>query len=406
MRALALLRRNPDFRRFYLANLISSGGDWFALIPLLALLHRLTGTGLYGGLVLTADTLVFALLSPYAGTLADRVDRKRIVVVAEVVSVGFVLLLLLVDASTPWLGVVGIGGVAAAKAFAQPAGGAATPNLVPLEDLALATVMNGIAWGSMLAVGAALGGLLSAVAGTSVCFLVDAASFVLSALLVQRCRTSFQATRVEREHPGFRVAIGEAYRYARADRVVLALLTAKPGIAFANGALVLFPLLATDVFGVGEGGLGLMYAARGLGVLLGPLALGSGGRERANPFIVLAVGSASCGLLYLGVSVTPWFALALLLITLAHLGGGSNYAVTTYGLQRRVPDQVRGRILSADAMIVTFAIAVNQAVAGALSDIVPTRPLVAGFAGASVAYAAVWFVATRSLRNAPVESGV
>ncbi|MCW2598593.1 MAG: bacE [Frankiales bacterium] len=403
---LDLLRRNRDFRRVFLSSLVTSGGDWFALIPLLALLRDLTHSGLAGGLVLAADTAVFALLSPYAGTLADRLDRRRIIVVCEGLCAGLALLLLAVDSrSTVWVAVVAVGGIAAAKAFATPATAAATPNLVPPQDLALANVMNGVAWGSMLAVGAALGGIATALFGTSTCFVIDAVSFVLSALLVARCRVPFQQQRETGEHPGFRDALHEALTFARSDRSVLALLAAKPGVAFANGALVLFPLLAVDVFHVGATGIGLLYAARGVGALIGPLLLGRRGRGGAAMWWVLAAAMTSCGLLYVIVASAPVFWVAVLLVAVAHLGGGANWTISTYGLQQRVPDRVLGRISSADFMIVTLVIALNQVVAGLLSEAVGTRLLVGAFGAASMAYAAVWLTGTRNLRRTPLETG-
>lgn len=403
--ALDLLRRNGDFRRVFLSSLVTSGGDWFALIPLLALLHDLTGSGLYGGLAFAADTAVFALLSPYAGTVADRLDRRRVIVVTEALCIGFALLLLLVDHGTESVSLLAVSGIAAAKAFATPAAAAATPNLVPAQDLALANVMNGVAWGSMLAVGAALGGLATAAFGVSTCFVIDAVSFAVSALLVARCRTPFQQPRETGAQPRFRQAAHEAVAFARSDRAVLALLAVKPGVAFANGALVLFPLLADGVFHVGSAGLGLLYAARGLGALSGPLLLGRRGRQGAVMWFVLAGGMVSCGLFYLLVACAPWFGLALLLVVLAHLGGGANWTVSTYGLQKRVPDRVLGRISSADFMIVTLVIALNQVVAGVLSEVVGTRLLIGAFGAATVVYALGWFAGTRSLRQVPSTAG-
>lgn len=399
--ALALLRREPDFRRTFLASLVSGGGDWFALIPLLALLQQLTGGGLAGGAVLAADTAVFALLSPYAGTVADRVDRRRLMVGCELVSAVLALTLLLVRGTgTIWVAVVAFAGLAAAKAFVEPAGSSAQPNLVGRADLPLASVMNGTAWGSMLAVGAALGGLSAAAFGIRVCFLLDAASFLVSALLLIRCRRPFQQERGARAAAGFRADVREAVAFARSDARVLALLTAKPGVGFANGALVLFPLLAAEVFHVGEAGLGLLYAARGLGALLGPLLLGRRGRDPGSLLWLIGGCIAACGALYVGVAVAPVFAVALVLVALAHVGGGANWTSSSYGLQVLVPDRVRGRVSSTDFMLCTLVIAANQAVAGALSEVVPTRVLVAAFGGATVAYAGCWLLATRSLRRA------
>ena len=397
--ALDLLRREPDFRRTFCSSLISAGGDWFALIPLLALLHQLTGGGLWGGLVLACDTAVFALLSPYAGTVADRVDRRVLIVACEGASAGLVLLLLLVRTpGTVWVSLVAIGGVAAAKAFTQPASSAAQPSLVDAKDLALANVLNGSAWGSMLAVGAALGGLAAAAFGPRTCFLIDSVSFVLSALLVARCRRPFQRPRESHDHAGFRADVAEAVRYARSQPRVLALLFAKPGVGLANGALVLFPLLSDGVFHAGALGLGLLYAARGLGAFTGPLLLARGDR----PLVVLPACVAGCGLLYVLVGLAPAFWVVLLLVTLAHVGGGANWTVSSYGLQRLVPDAVLGRISSADYMLVTLVIAVSQAVSGVLSETVPTRLLTSAFGAAAVLYALGWLLATRTLRRDPL----
>ena len=107
---LDLLRREQDFRRTYLAQLIALGGDWFAVIPLLVLLPQLTGTGVWGAAVLAVDTLVFALVGPYAGTVVDRLDRRRVIVVANTVAgVAALLLVLVQTATTAWIALVAIG---------------------------------------------------------------------------------------------------------------------------------------------------------------------------------------------------------------------------------------------------------------------------------------------------------
>ena len=396
--SLGLLRRAPDFRRTYLATLVSLGGDWFAVVPLLVLLPRLTGGGLAGGLVLAADTAVFALLSPYAGTVADRLDRRRLLVACDLASAACVLVLLLVDsAGTASLAVVAIGGVAAAKAFAQPAAQAALPNLVDRADLRLANVLTGTAWGSMLAVGAALGGLGAAVLGPRACFVVDAVSFLISAALISRCRRPFQQDRPVAAG-GFRAGVREAVGYARSEPRVLALLGAKPGVAFANGALVLFPLLTADVFGVGGLGVGLLFAARGLGALLGPLLLGSRARDDADLHRLLALSVVGCGLAYVAVGLAPAFWLVLVLVTFGHIGGGANWVGSTYGLQAVVPDAVLGRVASADLMLVTLAVAGNQVVAGLLSGAVDPRLLTSCFGAASIVYGALWWLGTTSVR--------
>ena len=179
-----LLRREKDFRRTYLAQLIALGGDWFALIPLLILLPELTGSGRWGAMLLATDTLVFALVAPYAGTVVDRTDRRRVIVVSNTVAGLAALLLVFVRSeATAWIAFLAIGIVASAKSFTQPAATAALPNLVDPEDLATATVLNGASWGTMLAVGAALGGLVAGTLGVTACFLIDAFLLLTAAAL-------------------------------------------------------------------------------------------------------------------------------------------------------------------------------------------------------------------------------
>jgi MFS family permease len=269
---LDLLRRERDFRRTYLAQLVALGGDWFAIIPLLVLLPELTGTGLWGAGVLAVDTLVFALAGPYAGTVVDRLDRRRVIVVANTVAGLAALLLVLVRTeATAWIALVAIGIVAGAKAFAQPAGAAAVPNLVDPDDLATATVLSGASWGTMLAVGAALGGLVAGTLGSTVCFVLDAVLLLgAAALTASTTRPFSDPTAAVRPRRAVREDVGEALGYAWRDHRVLALLTCKSGPAFGNGALALFPLYGAAAFGLGPLGIGLMYSARGVGAQVGP----------------------------------------------------------------------------------------------------------------------------------------
>lgn len=395
---LQLLKEEGDFRRVYVSQLISLGGDWFAVIPLLSLLARLTGGGLYGGLTLAVDTLFFALLVPYAGTVADRLDRRRIMVIADLASAVLVLMLLLVRSeATAFVALPAIGGVAVAKAFYSPASGAAVPNLVPREDLSKATVLSGAAWGTMLAVGAAMGGLVALAIGERWCFVIDAASFLLSAWLTARTTKPFSQPREEdHRQPSVVEDIRETVEYARADHRVLSLITCKMGVAFGNGTLALFPLFATRIYDVGSLGTGLFYSARGVGALVGPFVMRRFvARDERLLLPVLATSMMLFGISYLGFAVAPWFVLALVLVVLAHAGGGANWILSTYGLNAIVPDRVLGRVTSADYMLATLGISLSQVVAGVLSEQVSLRPLTAAFGGVVLVYAMVWRGAVR-----------
>ena len=400
---LDLLRRERDFRRAYAGQLIALGGDWFAIIPLLVLLPELTGTGVWGAAVLAVDTLVFALVGPYAGTVVDRLDRRRVIVVSNVVAgVAALLLLLVQSAATAWIALVAIGTVAAAKAFAQPAIAAALPNLVSREDLPTASVLSGASWGTMLAVGAGLGGLVSGTLGPEVCFALDAALLFGAAWLTGSTTRPFSDPSVPpRERRSVREDVGEALTYARRERPVLALLTCKAGPAFGNGALSLFPLFGAAAFGLGPLGIGLMYSARGLGALLGPLVTRRRATDVTRLYGLLACSMAVFGIGYLALAVAGQFWLVLVLLVVAHAGGGANWILSTFGLQATVPDALRGRVFSADYTLATLIIAGSQVVFGLLSDHVPARELLAASGAVVLLYSGCWYLATRSLRRTP-----
>lgn len=427
---LTVLIRNRDFRLLFFSEVILFGGDWFVMIPLLTLLPELTGSGLWGGLVLTADTGLLALLLPYAGTVADRVDRRRVMVVANLVGIVAVAALLFVRSSgTAWIAVAAVGSFAIAKAFYSPAASAALPNTVAPEDLATANALSGSAWGTMLVVGASLGGVVSAVVGPYACFGVTVVCLLASAFAVWRVRRPLQAVapifddalgppRVRQLHdgqppPGGMApdgaaaqanawsALVEAARYIRGRPRVAALVTVKSAVGLGNGVLVAFPLLATTVFRIGELGTGLLFAARGAGALIGPLLFRWVLKRPGLLLPGLALSMSLYGLAYLGVAATTWFWLALILVMIAHLAGGGNWVMSNFALQEEVPDALRGRVFATDMMIATLAVALSQLVAGIFVDHVSPRVVVAVCALVTVAYALVWRLWTLKIMPGP-----
>jgi MFS family permease len=405
---LRLLREEPDFRRVYLSQLISLGGDWFAMIPLLSLLLKLTGSPLWGALVLAADTLMIAVFSPYAGSVVDRVDRRRLMVVCDIASAGFIALLFLVrTGSTAWIALVALGGVAAVKAFYGPAGSATLPNLVPSGDLLTANSLTGSIWGVMLAVGASLGATVATLLSTDWCFAIDVFSFCASAVLISRVRKPCGGSHGAPVRRRVRDDIKEAVRFARRDNRMTRLLACKPATMLGNGILAFFPALGASVFHVGAIGVGLLYAARGVGAVMGPLAARRllAGQDRRFRYLTL-LAMLTFGLAYVGFAGTTWFPLAVLLVVVAHIGGSMNATLSSYALQAATPDTLRGRVMSADFMFSTLSLGLSQLLAAQLSGLMAARPASLAIAGVVVAYAAAWFTFSGALRGRLPRAGV
>jgi MFS family permease len=364
-----LLARNRDFRRLFLASVVSLAGDWFSYIAVAGLVTELTGRPGAAAFVYAATVLPVFLASPVAGMLADRFDRKRIIVIADLIRVPLALLLCVAAwEGSALLAYTAVIALAAGAAFSDPIASAATPNLVAPEELASAQSLMGAVWGSMLMVGAGIGGLVSDVFGRQTAFTIDAASFLISALLVAGIRRPMQEDRPATRDRG---SVGDAIRYVRGNALVLRLVLAKGGVSSANGIVGLLPAFGKGRFGATDIATGLLFAARGLGALLGPLiarfVVGATPGRRA----IIAVCGAStltyC-LIYTVFPLTEVFAIALVLVVLAHLGGGAQWSLSTYGLQRETPDQYRGRVLSLDYGLATLVIGASSIGAGLLAD--------------------------------------
>ena len=404
----SLLKRNPDFRRLYFASVISLGGDWFLLIALLGQVLTLTEQALMVAFVIAAQDLTYFLASPVAGVLVDRLDRRRLMIVCDIARAVLVLGFLFVQSEDQvWMLFVLLAATASFGAVFEPAASAALPNVVDERDLSTANALSGSLWGTMLAVGGALGGVVAGVFGRDVAIVVDSVSFVLSAILIVRVRRPFSQRRPAPEHrASVREDTVETVRYARRDHRVLALLTVKFGWGIAGGVLVLLPLLAIDRFDAGEIGLGMLMMARGVGALVGPFV----GRAVIGPrdhrlFGAIGGALAVFGVGYALLGLAPALVFAMGAVLLAHVGGGAQWTLSSYGLQRIVPDRIRGRIFAFDFMLVTLTFGLSSILTGWLADVIGPTPTALTMGSLALGWAVVWALLTTDVRRATMLEG-
>jgi predicted MFS family arabinose efflux permease len=403
--SLSLLRRNRDFRALFFASVISLGGDWFLWVAINGLIYVETGKAVYVGLAILAQEFAFFLASPIGGVLADRVDRRKLMIVCDLARAVICVAFLLVGRDTIWLAYVLLPLLAAFAAPFDPAFSAATPNVVDPEDLPAANALNGSLWGTMLAVGAGLGGIISAEFGADTAFIVNAVSFLVSAALLSSIRRRFSESRKEAvEHPSAIEATRETWRFARRDHRVLSLLAVKFGFGAAAGLLALIPVMAIEVFESGNVGFGILMASRGVGALIGPfLGHRIAGPSHRRLFPAIGLSLAVFGLGYMALGVAPSLAIAAVTICVAHLGGGSQWMLSTYGLQVLVPDHIRGRIFGFDYMLITLSLSLSAVVASAVADQIGAPKTVTILGGVALAWAGVWFVLSRGVRKTGLE---
>lgn len=402
---LALLRSNRDLRLVFFAQVVSFLGDWFVFVALVGYVDDATGSALLVSLVLVALSLPSFLASPLAGPLIDRVDRRRLLIVVSAAQAAAAAGLLLLSEDRVWVAFVFQAVVAALAAFVKPAIDAAVPNLVrDVGELRTANALFGSTWGVMVTVGAGLGGLFSQAFGRQAAVIADVATFVIAAALFALVRRPMQQHDPAHRTASARVRpladMGEAITVARNDPVILALMSSKATFAIGAGIVSQLAVLASEAFDSGDAGTGFLIAARGLGSGLGPLLAARWARGSLRRVLTIC-GWASIGFAasYTLAAWSPALVVALVFVALAHLGGGAQWTLSTFGLQQRVPDVVLGRVMSGDFAIVTLVLSVTSVTAGLVSGAVGVRWAITAFAAAAALAGAVYLVLTRTIRR-------
>ncbi|MBW3657139.1 MAG: MFS transporter [Actinobacteria bacterium] len=399
-----LIRRNADFRRLFLGSIVSFLGDWFALVAVAGLVKELTGREGATAWVFAAEVLPIFFLSPVAGVLADRMDRKRLMIASAVLRV--VPALGLVAASQlgqAWLAYVCVASISALAAFYEPIASAVLPNVVEEEDLSLAMTAFGSVWGTMLFVGAALGGAAAAAFGREASFLINAATFVVTAALLLRIRRPFNLGTVAA--PASVLShVTEVWDFVRPRKVTRAFMVTKSGVGVGNGIVGLLPVLAIDRYGAGDAGVGILLAGRGLGALVGPYIgrrlYGDDGR-RLVFWCGASIVAYAVAYLFLPLVTGLWVAAAL--IVFAHAGGGNQWISSTYGLQLTTPDAVRGRVMSLDFGLATLAMGLSAILAGVIAEVAGLDVAIWTLAVFAFLYGSGWLTWTRDLWRAEVD---
>jgi predicted MFS family arabinose efflux permease len=377
--ALATLRAEPAYARLLLGGFISGIGDWFNTVAILGLLLRLTDSPLAISVSLAIRWAPHVLLAPLTGALADRAPRKVIVVTCDLLSTLAALSFLLVsDASRIWIVWVGLTALVALSAFRSPASVGIIPAVVRPESLAGANALEGVSIGSMTILGAALGGVAATWFGPRPSFIINAVSFALSAILTVSVAIPRTLPSQTRGLATLREPLSLIRRSPPLQLIVALSIFVPLG---AGASQVLTPVYGARVFHAGDQGIGTLYAAIGVGYLLGGLVAP---RFAARPAQTMVVSLFASGIMEVALSQSPTLAIAALTqglfgVTLAVMN-------TYFGTiaMRETPPDVLGRISVIQEVINLSAIIPAALVAGALLNVMHARALGA-LAGATIA---------------------
>lgn len=424
---LDLLRDNRNYRFLWLGSVVSQFGDWFNLIASAALIASLTSSGAALSFLFLARFLPLFLFSPFAGVIADRYDRRYVMIASDLFRALTVLGLLLVrEADDVWLLYVLTVIQFALSSLFVPSRTAVLANVVKQERLVAANALDSLTWSTMLAFGAFIGGIVAAVFGVAEAFVMDALTFLLSAVLVSRISV------LVRDGEGKVEAVGvgpgavtaepvgprggwldflDGLRYLRGQPFILGLALVKAAGSLAWGAFdvvqvtyaeEIFPLNAPWITNLipeidaETATLGIIYAVIGLGTGFGPLLLRRWlGDEpmRLRWAISAGFGSLILGATWLSVAGSLGsFAAATLVRT---VGTGTIWVFSAAMLQMIVPDRVRGRVFAFEFAMLTLTQSFSILWAGQIGqDILGlgVRQIALSMSGVGVVVAILWLI--------------
>jgi MFS family permease len=358
-----LVRKNGNYRNLWFGQIISLLGDWFNLIASASLIATLTQSGVAVGSLFVVRMLAPFLISPLAGVFADRYNRKRLLITADISRAFIVLGFLFVrEPSQVWLLYALTAVQLSISGFFYPARSAILPDIVSTEELGVANALGSSTWSIMLSLGAALGGLAAGKWGIYPAFIIDSASFVFSAAFISRI--SYRPPTSSPSASGTISATLKEYldglRYLLAKRDILVISLLKAVNSLATGAFqVVQVYLAEQIYVIGTGGsisLGLFYTVVGAGTGLGPIWARKYTGDREQLIRIAIAVSYLIGVTGLLMTVPlPAFWLVLIGTFVRGLGGGVNWVFSTQLLLLSVPNRMLGRVFSVEYAMMTLA---------------------------------------------------
>ncbi len=397
--------KHRNYRIYFLGMSISLVGSWISSVALSWLVYRLTDSGFMLGLATFASQFMMIILPPVSGVLLDRYDRKKLLCASQIggMVLSFSLAcLILFGKITVWQIILINILRGAVMAFDMPARHSLAVNLVSEKhDIPKAIAINSAMFNAARLVGPAIGGLIIAAWGEAACFIIDAISFIPSAISVMALRVPKVAKATQ--HTVLQ-DMKEGVKYAYNNRGIRVLLTALAfGSLMCASFMVLLPVFVRDVFHLGPRALGFLMAASGLGALIGALSLATRQSiEGLGDFSAKAYLFLSAGIIILAFSPTPWIAAIALFIT-GHAFVSFAASCNTM-LQTLAHDEKRGRVMSLYTLALIGAMPIGSLLGGSLAGAFGGAETATGITGISLLVIALAFAQSLATTGKQIQS--
>jgi MFS family permease len=389
LRALEALRHR-EFRLLWSGQVFTSMALWMDQVARGWLIYELTDSPVQLGLVRGVQAIPILLLSPVAGSAADRYSRKMQIMVAQVLDglmYALLAMLIITGQIQPWHVYATAFGAAIVQAFHQPARAAMVADAVPLSHLTNAIGLNSIIFNVARSTGPAVAGVLIAMFGTAGSYTAQAAFYLLATVWTLQLRPAQRSSSGAHGYSAggasFGQSIIEGWKFSwRSEAVRTGLLISVFASFFIVPFTTLLPVFARDLLGVGATGQGLLLTAMGVGALCSAVLIASLGDQLPRGIFMLG-GVAMYGLSIVAFSASPWFELSLGLMAIVGLAHVSSHALVQTVIQTYSPAEFRGRTMATFNMS-HFMLTLGSMLIGTLASLWGARWAVAsmGAAGA------------------------
>jgi MFS family permease len=365
---LSPLSRHRSFRLLWFGQLVSQAGTQVRVVALPYQIYLLTGSSLHVGLIGLFQAIPLLALTLFGGVIADRVDRRRLLIATQSGLMATSLALAVVTQfgfTELWILYALTALSAGFSAIDQPTRGALVPTLVDRADLPAAIALNQMLYQTAAVVGPALGGVVIASYGVAAAYWLDAVTFAAAIAAAAAIRAPVRAAVV---HLPILQSLAEGVRYVAGHRLLLSSMSMDLAAMLLASPRALFPFYAEQVFKVGAQGLGLLYAAPGLGALIAVFTSGWVGRvRRPGAAVLMGVCAWGIAIAAFGLMTEGLFLLGLVLVALAE---AADLVATIFRhtiLQGVVREELRGRLTAINGMFVIGGPNLGQVRAGVVA---------------------------------------
>lgn len=353
-----IIFRYPDFRYLWIGNFFAVGAQWIQILTVgWLVLHLTDGNAFLTGTAVGIRTLPFLVIGPWAGVLADRIDRRKLVMVTQIymaiAATVFALLVMATDLDAQpvtgplkwWHAFIYMGVSGIAHSIVHPVRQAMVPNTVRLGDLGSALALNGMAHPSMRIVGPAIGGVLIATLGFNWNFFIEAAAYVLIVLVYLPMKLPYQEERSSRR-VSMLTSMREGLAYVVKEKTILQLIVMAfiPNLVF-QPVIYVLPIFTTEVLGRGADAGGILAGVIGAGGIIAAIIIAGKGFIFPRGLVTLAGLVGGCFFILLFSQSTWYFASMAFLAGLGFFQYLFRVGNTTL-IQTIVPDELRGRVMS------------------------------------------------------------